>query len=121
MNVQTDSNQPNGLYMSPNTDLRGAINHINENPSSFTGIVFDSSLSQITLGSMLPILQLNYTGNPLTIDGTVSAGILAINGVDTWRGFYVKGGPVTLQNLSLIHMTATGGTGGGGGRLRFCR
>lgn len=109
-----------------NTDLRGALNHVNVFPAfSPEGyiITFTPNLSgtTISLGAMLPILNLVNANPtmPLIIDGGTGAPI-TIDGGNLFRGFLARQGNVTLKNLTIQNVKAAGGNGGasmGGGGM----
>jgi len=94
-------------------DLRGAINTLNVSPGIHSIDFNPSAGSTITLNAMLPVLNL-VTPNNLTI-GNSMGGSITINGNSTWRGFIVRHGTLTLQNMVIQNVTAVGGQGGGGG------
>jgi len=111
----TDTNQTTGgLYPAP-IDLRGALNHINQNPvaDGYT-ITFAASGQTITLGAMLPLLNLENSdlSQPLTIDGGSGT---TIDGASTYRGFFARQGSVSLKNLTVQNVFANGGNGGSSG------
>ena len=114
--TDTPTNQNTGGLYGVNTDLRGAINHINLNPLSggYT-IVFQDAGQSISLGALLPILNL-VQPYPLTIDGGTGAPTI-IDGQSTYRGFFAHQGGVSLKNLQIQNVMAVGGSGGnpGGG------
>lgn len=111
----TDLNQTTGgLYPAP-IDLRGALNHINQNPvaDGYT-ITFAASGQTITLGAMLPLLNFQNSdlSQPLTIDGGSGT---TIDGASTYRGFFARQGSVSLKNLTVQNVFANGGNGGSSG------
>jgi hypothetical protein len=75
----------------------------------------------VTAGISLSVLEaINLdSGSSVTIEGMNSGGTSAaletINGQDLQRGFFVYSGSVTLENLTLTNMTASGGGGADGG------
>jgi uncharacterized protein with beta-barrel porin domain len=75
-------------------------------------ILFASSLAgsdTITLATMLPLIDKN-----LEIDGSANAN-LAIDGNNANRAFFVRSGTVSISNLTIQDVSATGGAGGGDG------
>src|SRR5579863_2357300 len=103
VDTYTDMDQvTQGLY-GPMIDLRGAINHANNNPvaGGYT-INFSQSGQTIPLGAMLPLL--NYVNNdpnsPLIIDGGSGAPTI-IDGGGLYRGLFARQGVVTLNNLQI--------------------
>ncbi|MCQ4159243.1 hypothetical protein NON00_04815, partial [Roseomonas sp. GC11] len=93
--------------------LSWAISQANANPGST--ITFSSSLANTTLviSAPLPIIS-----SSVTIDGSGASG-LTISGNNQNRVFFVDGGTVTVENLTIANGRATGGNGasGGGGGL----
>ena len=104
-------------------DLRGCLNYINTatvSTSDVFNITFNipSGNETISLGQLLPIVNLANT-NTVTIDGANGGNQVIIDGTNLFRGFFVRQGDVTLQNITLSNTSATrdssGLTGGGGG------
>lgn len=103
-------------------DLRGCLNHINtattSAPDTFN-ITFNIPYDQtISLEKLLPIVNL-VNSNTVTIDGTNGGNQIIIDGEGSFRGFFIRQGNVTLENITLSNTSAThndsGLTGGGGG------
>lgn len=117
VNVYTDfDTNTKGLY-GVNTDLRGALNHVNLNPlaDGYT-IIFQDAGQTISIEDLLPILNL-VQPYPLTIDGGDSVPTI-IDGTNTTRGLFALQGNISLKNLELQNFLAKGGNGqepGGGG------
>ena len=110
-----------GLTGSPN-DLRGVLNQINTTPGTYNVVFTLGGTNTITLGAMLPILNLN-AANTITMDGTNGGTQIVIDGASTFNGFFAEMGTISLQNLTIQNVTSTGGAGGpsafgaGGGAL----
>lgn len=98
------------------TDLRGALNRVNSSPNlhGYT-INFTPNLGPISLGALLPILNL-VQDYPLTIDGGTGSPVI-IDGGNTYRGLFAHKGTIVLNNLQIQNTRARGGNGGepGGG------
>ncbi|MBS0605299.1 MAG: autotransporter-associated beta strand repeat-containing protein, partial [Verrucomicrobia bacterium] len=103
-----------GTFSGSSGDLRGVLNHINQNPDTYNVTFALGGSNTITLGAMLPILNLN-AANTIALDGTNGGTPIVIDGASTFRGFFARQGNVTLQNLSIQNVKAKGGTGGIGG------
>jgi hypothetical protein len=118
INQAGDSNIGTGGTFNTGTlqgDLRGALNYINQNGVNTYTVTFSLGASNtITLGAMLPIVNLN-AANTVTIDGTNGGTMIVIDGASTYRGFLVEKGTATLQNLTIQNIKAAGGNGGGTG------
>ena len=121
VNVSSDSNVPSGTFNAGagTGDLRGCLNRVNIDSASTPGtyvIAFDSSISTITLNGMLPILNLNHSGNNLTINGSgASGGRVIIDGASTYPGFFAYQGTISLTNRTIQNTLSRGGNGSGGG------
>src|SRR3569832_930205 len=114
VNVAGDANIGTaGSFSGTSGDLRGVLNYINQNPGSHTVSFSLGGSNTITLGAMLPIVNLN-AANTVIIDGTNGGNTIAINGANTYRGFFVEQGNVTFQNLNIQNVKAQGGNGGAG-------
>ncbi len=104
-------------------DLRYTLNQINidsfASPGTHT-VSFNLSDPTIAYTNMLPIINLTNT-NTLTIDGSntlAGTGQIILDGGSVTRGFFVRQGDVTIQNMTIQNTNATGGNGqtlGGGG------
>lgn len=88
------------------SDLVAAITTVDNNPSTSYVINFTGS---ITLGASntLPVIA---TSSSVTVDGHGNV----LDGGGIQQGFFVSSGSVTIQNLTLQHLVATGGNGGSG-------
>ncbi len=95
-------------------DLRGVLNYINQNPDTYNVTFALGGSNTITLGAMLPILNLN-AANTIALDGTNGGTPIVIDGASTFRGFFAEQGTVSISNLKIQNVKATGGTGGTGG------
>ncbi|WP_138106828.1 autotransporter-associated beta strand repeat-containing protein [Candidatus Rhabdochlamydia sp. T3358] len=107
-------------------DLRGCLNYINTATTSTTdtfNITFNlPSSPTISIGQLLPIVNLANT-NTVTIDGTNGGNQIVIDGTNgsnpTLRGFYIRQGTVTVENITLSNTgdgrDSSGFTSGGGG------
>ncbi|MDJ0387708.1 autotransporter domain-containing protein [Roseomonas sp. E05] len=89
--------------------LSWAIAQANANPGST--ITFSSSLANTTvvLGAPLPVIS-----SSVTIDGSGASG-LTISGNNQNRVFFVNGGTVAVENLTIANGSAQGGAGASGG------
>lgn len=94
-------------------DLRYVLNKINEGAIDTYDVVFQGSPATISIGNLLPIVNLTNT-NTLTVN-TTSPLAVTIDGSSTWPGIFVRQGTVTLNGLTIQNTTATGGFGSGGG------
>lgn len=106
-----------GFFSGSSGDLRGVINHINQNPDTYF-VDFSVGNNFIRLQSPLPVLNLS-SANDITIDGTNSGVRISIDGGSFFGGFVARQGTITLQHLTITDTTAVGGNGqiGGGGGL----
>ena len=111
-----------GTSATASGDLRGCLNYINTTtasaPDTFN-ITFNLPYDQtISLSQLLPIVNFANT-NTVTIDGSNGGNQIIIDGDGSFRGFFIRQGNVTLQNITLSNTSAThndsGLTGGGGG------
>lgn len=89
--------------------LRQAIADLNAAGAGTHSITFNSGLGTITLSNNLPMIV--GTGQTVSINGAGNA----VNGQNNSRLFFIAGGNVNLQNLTVASGNATGGTGGQGG------
>src|ERR1700683_4950513 len=89
------------------TTLNGAIRTIDTGPADNYVINITGS---IDLTSQLLAINLP-TGSTLTING--GSGI-TIDGGNTYNGFFVYAGNVTIEDLTIADAKAVGGTGGSG-------
>lgn len=111
-----DSNPATGgTFSGGHFDLRGALNYINSQvPGADTyDIVFSLTTPTITLGGILPVMNL-FGGNTIAIDGTNGGSQIILDGANTYRGFFARQGTITLSNMTLSHLAAIGGNGGAG-------
>lgn len=115
VNVVGDTNTAaGGSFAGTSGDLRGVINYINQNPGSHT-VTFNLGASNtINLSAMLPIINLN-AANTISFDGANSGNKIIIDGGNNFRGFFVRQGSVTINNLDIQNVKAQGGAGGVGG------
>lgn len=113
--TDTPANIANGGQFGTTTDLRGALNQVNiaPNPDGYIINFSSSAINTISLGAMLPILNL-VQAYPLTIDGG-NGDPITIDGGGVYRGFFIKSGTVALKNLKIQNVRAVGGNGGLGG------
>ncbi|GEM_PF-2106924 len=115
VNVAGDANvATGGTITGTSGDLRGVLNYINQNPGSHT-VTFSlpgAGDNVITLNAMLPILNLN-AANTVSMDGANSGTPIVIDGnTNIYRGLFARQGTITLQNLTIQNVGATGGAGG---------
>ncbi len=105
-------NEP-GSYGEPG-DLRYCINTMNESlqttPDDFS-IIFSTPMT-IQLNGILPII--NTSTYPVTISIGNSSHPVIIDGQNTYPGFFIPYGNVTIQNITFQNMVAKGGDGGNG-------
>lgn len=94
-------------------DLRYVLNYINQNAGSHT-VTFNVANPTITIGGLLPILNLN-AANTLIIDGANSGNQIILSGAGAYRGFFAQQGNITIQNMQIRNMLAKGGNAGGCG------
>ncbi|MBN8554335.1 MAG: hypothetical protein J0L93_02730, partial [Deltaproteobacteria bacterium] len=111
--TSTDDN-PGGIGDSG--DLRYALNSMNQDlQTTFDdyAIVFDHPMT-IQLKGILPII--NNSANPvnITIGNSGSTPTVTIDGANTYSGFFIPIGTVTIQNMIFQNMLAKGGDGGDG-------
>jgi len=116
INVAGDTNLvTNGTFNAGTMsgDLRGALNFINQTSGSYN-ITFNLGGSNtISLGTNLPILNLNAP-NTVQIDGSNGGSQIIIDGSAALPGFFAEKGSITLENLTLQNLRSTGGVGGSG-------
>ena len=125
VNIPGDSASSTAGTFNPTSssgDLRGCLHYINTTtisaPDTFN-ITFNIPSDQtISLEKLLPIVNLVNT-NTVIIDGTNSGDQIVIDGDGSFRGFFIRQGAVTLENITLSNVSAThndsGLTGRGGG------
>ncbi len=115
VNVNGDANiATGGTFAGSAGDLRGVINHINTSPPDTYDIVFALSNNTISIGAMLPLLNVN-SANTLNINGNNGGVPVTINGGGAWRGLFIRQGSVALQNMIIQNVTSVGGSGAAGG------
>lgn len=121
VNVAGDTNTATGgSFAGTSGDLRGVINHINQNPGSHTVSFSLGASNTINLSGMLPVINLN-AANTVIIDGANGGNKIIIDGGNTHPAFFAEQGTVTIQNINVQNVRAIGGaggvgrTGGGGG------
>ncbi len=102
-----------GTFAAGAGDLRGVLNQINLVPDTYD-ITFSLNNNTITIGAMLPLINLINT-NPVSINGANGGSQIIIDGGNAWRGLFVRQGNVTIQNMTIQNVISKGGTGGGGG------
>jgi autotransporter-associated beta strand repeat/autotransporter-associated beta strand repeat/autotransporter-associated beta strand repeat/autotransporter-associated beta strand repeat/autotransporter-associated beta strand repeat len=85
--------------------LRAALNTVNTIPDTY--IINFSGVPTVTLGGMLPIINLNSANN-VTINGPVN-----IEGSSLYPGFIVRQGTVALNNITFQNTISKGGQPGG--------
>ncbi len=105
LNTDTVPGTPAGTGAGTAGDLRHAMS----NATAGDVIEFDCGAPcTITLAGPLPVI-----GLPYTVDGGNN---LIIDGAGTWRAFFVNTttGTVTISNLTIRNVKATGGNGGAG-------
>lgn len=101
-------------------DLRFVLNTINQSGPDTYNITFNLTNASITLGAMLPILNMTQAGNTLNINGNNNGSPIVIDGQNSSRGFFARQGSVNIQNISFFNVVAVGGNGGsdcGGGGM----
>lgn len=103
-----------GVFTNPNGDLRGVLNFINQNPGSYDVTFALGGTNTINLQALLPVLNLT-TANTITINGANGGTPIVIDGGGSQRGFFAEQGTITISNLSIQNVIATGGAGGPGG------
>src|SRR6185436_4121616 len=104
-----------GVFVNPNGDLRGVLNHINTTNAGPYDVTFAlGGTNTINLQALLPILNLTKA-NTITIDGANGGTPIIIDGGGTQRGFFAEQGTISISNLSIQNVIATGGAGGPGG------
>ncbi len=97
-------------------DLRYCLNTMNQDlnttPDDYA-IVFDFPMT-IQLNGILPII--NNSSNPvtITIGNSGSIATVTIDGNNTYSGFFIPMGNVTIQNMIFQNLVAQGGNGGDG-------
>ena len=89
--------------------LRAAIESLNVAGAGTHSITFASGLDPIALVSNLPMIT--GIGQTITINGAGNT----VSGENTARLFFVAGGDVTIENMTLKQGLSDGGDGGGGG------
>ena len=98
-------------------DLRYCLNSMNQGLNTTAddyAIVFDVPMT-IQLNGILPII--NNSSNPvnITIGNPGSTPTVTIDGnSNTYSGFFIPTGNVTIQNMILQNLTSKGGDGGNG-------
>ncbi|MBS0605300.1 MAG: autotransporter-associated beta strand repeat-containing protein [Verrucomicrobia bacterium] len=104
----------NGTFSGSSGDLRGVLNHINQNPDTYNVTFALGASNTISLnGTALPILNLN-AANTLTIDGTNGGNQIIIDGGNILPGFFAEQGNIAIQNFTLQKLRSRGGNGGSG-------
>ena len=78
--------------------------------NAHNAIQFANNISIATLGTNLAAINI-ANGSDLTING---AGF-TLDGADTYRGLFVFGGTVAIDDLNIANARATGGNGGNAG------
>ena len=113
VSLSTD-NDPGGF--GETGDLRYCLNTMNQDlnitPDNFA-IVFDYPMT-IYLNGILPII--NNSSHPvnITIGHPGSIRTVTIDGNNTYSGFFIPMGNVTIQNMTFQNLVAKGGDGGNG-------
>lgn len=99
-------------------DLRYCLNQMNSGLSSSAEdhvIVFDFDTdTTIQLNGILPIINNSINSVNITIGNTGSISTVTIDGQNSFPGFFIPMGNVTIQNITFQNMVAQGGTGGDG-------
>lgn len=97
-------------------DLRYCLNtmniDLNTTPDDYE-IVFDFPMT-IQLNGTLPIINNSSSPVNITIGNTGTIPTVIIDGNNTYSGFFIPTGTVTIQNIIFQNMVAQGGTGGDG-------
>lgn len=111
--ISTDNN-PGGI--GEPGDLRFCLNSMNNNLNTTTddySIIFEYPMT-IQLNGILPII--NNSSNPvnITIGNSGSQPTVTIDGGNTYSGFFIPMGSVTIQNMIFQNLIAKGGNGGNG-------
>lgn len=106
-----------GTFAGSSGDLRGVLNQININvvPDTYNITFALGASNTISIGAMLPLLNLTNAGNTINIDGANGGTQIILNGGSLWRGFFARQGIVNLQNMTIQNVISVGGSGGGGG------
>lgn len=116
--ISTDNN-PGGIGeagIGMEGDLRYCLNLMNQGlnttPDDYE-IVFDFPMT-IQLNGILPII--NNSPNPvnITIGNGGSIPTVTVDGNNTYNGFFIPIGNVTIQNIIFQNLVAQGGNGGNG-------
>ncbi|MBP6892079.1 hypothetical protein KBB68_00715 [Candidatus Babeliales bacterium] len=97
-------------------DLRYYLNTMNENLNSGIddyAITFASPMT-ITLNGILPIINNSSNSVNITIGNSGSIPTVTIDGNNTYPGFFIPIGNVTIKNMIFQNMVAQGGSGGDG-------
>ena len=113
VSLYTDANSTGG---GNSGDLRFALNSIlnAQAQSPSTGpwqINFTSGAGTIQLNNPLPVINL-FNADTVSFNSTAQA--IVIDGNSANRGFFIRQGNVTFQNMTIQNCLATGGNGGGG-------
>ena len=97
------------ISVSSAADLVSALSSVDANPTTSYMVNFAGSIT-LSSTSNLPVI---ISSASVTIDGKGNI----LDGASLQRGFFVSAGNVTIQNLTVQNMLATGGAGGalGGG------
>lgn len=102
-------------------DFRFVLNTVNTSGPDVYNVSFNIGAPTITLGAMLPLLNLVDAANTLTIDGSNGGNQIIIDGNGNfYRGFFARQGNVNIQNMTVQNTRASGGQGGvnlGGGGM----
>ena len=114
-----DTNFPYGTFNTGTKegDLRGCLFQINKTGTATDYIVaFNSSISTIDLGGILPPIGLNGKPTSVTIDGSGgSGGHVTIDGGGTHPGLFAYlPNPITIKNIQITDAISQGGNGSGG-------
>ncbi len=98
-------------------DLRYCLNTMNDQLNNSAAddyaIVFDFPMT-IQLNGILPIINNSTHPVTITIGNAGSIPTVTIDGQNTYPGFFIPMGNVTIQNMIFQNFTAQGGEGGDG-------
>lgn len=101
------------LHSTPDQDLQAAIIAANAGSTTinFTvPVTLTNSFGQ----PLLRPLNSDVTFSPISQTITINGNNNSLNGNNAFRGFFVRGGTVVINNLTFTQTAATGGSGGVG-------
>lgn len=97
-------------------DLRYTLNTMNRNLNQSADdyqIQFNTPMT-IQLNGNLPLINNSPNQSHITIGNADPTSTVIIDGANTYRGFFIPNGQVTIRNINFQNMLAKGGDGGNG-------